>query len=66
MSVDLAGWYGPLEYALRNTASFRAEAIELSAALVDANELTPWLIGTEPPSRRAFRPLLPGDLGCEE
>jgi len=22
VSVDLAGWYGPLEYALRNTASF--------------------------------------------
>lgn len=40
-----------------------------SATLVDAitqaNELTPWLIGTDPPARMAFRPLLPGDPGCE-
>jgi len=42
-----------------------AEAPTLLAALVEANELTPWLIGTDPPSRMAFRPLLPGDPGCE-
>lgn len=41
------------------------EAVELLAALEGANELTPWLIGTEAPSRLAFRPLLPGDAGCE-
>jgi len=42
-----------------------AEAQTLLAALVEANELTPWLIETDPPSRMAFRPLLPGDPGCE-
>jgi len=41
-----------------------AEAVQLVAALAEANEVTPWLIGTDPPSRMAFRPLLPGDLGC--
>jgi len=40
------------------------EAVDLLAALEVANELTPWLIGTEPPARMAFRPLLPGDPGC--
>lgn len=43
-----------------------AEAAQLVAALVAANELTPWLIGAEPPTRMAFRPLLPGDPGCQE
>ena len=41
------------------------EATDLFAALADANELTPWLIGTEPPARMAFRALLPGDAGCQ-
>jgi len=41
------------------------EVEPLLAALVEANELTPWLIGTDPASRMAFRPLLPGDPGCE-
>lgn len=43
-----------------------AEAETLLDALVEANELTPWLIGSDPPSRMAFRPLLPGDPGCED
>lgn len=38
----------------------------LLAVLAQANELTPWLIGTDPPSRMVFRPLLPGDPGCED
>ncbi|MDQ3717285.1 MAG: hypothetical protein M3381_14945 [Actinomycetota bacterium] len=42
------------------------EAADLLGALAEANELTPWLIGTEVPARLAFRPLLPGDPGCEE
>ncbi len=42
------------------------EAADLLAVLQEANELTPWLIGTEPPARMAFRPLLPGDPGCEQ
>lgn len=42
------------------------EATDLLAALQEANELTPWVIGTEPPARMAFRPLLPGDPGCED
>jgi len=42
-----------------------AQAQTLLGALVQANELTPWLIGSEPASRMAFRPLLPGDPGCE-
>ncbi len=42
------------------------EATDLLAALREANELTPWLIGTEPPVRMAFRPLLPGDPGCDQ
>ena len=41
------------------------EAQTLLGALVEANELTPWLVGADPPSRMAFRPLLPGDPGCE-
>ena len=41
------------------------EAAPLLPALQEATELTPWLIGTEPPARMAFRPLLPGDPGCE-
>ncbi|MBA3280075.1 MAG: hypothetical protein H0U22_15455 [Geodermatophilaceae bacterium] len=41
------------------------EAADLLAALAEANELTPWLIGTEPPAQLVFRPLLPGDPGCE-
>ncbi len=42
------------------------EAAALLIALQEANELTPWLIGSEPPARMAFRPLLPGDPGCEQ
>lgn len=41
-----------------------AESDALLAALQQANELTPWLIATDPPARMAFRPLLPGDPGC--
>lgn len=41
------------------------EAQTLLTALAGANELTPWLIGTDPPARMVFRPLLPGDPGCE-
>jgi len=41
------------------------EATTLLEALMEANELTPWLVGTDPASRMAFRPLLPGDPGCE-
>lgn len=40
------------------------EVPTLLAALDQANELTPWLIGSDPPARMAFRPLLPGDPGC--
>ena len=43
-----------------------AETVQLLAALEVSNELTPWLIGTEPPTRMAFRPLLPDDPGCEQ
>lgn len=44
------------------------EAADLLTALQDANELTPWLIGSdsEPPARMAFRPQLPGDPGCKQ
>lgn len=42
-----------------------AEVPTLLAALAEANELTPWLIGTDPPSRMVLRPMLPGDPGCE-
>lgn len=38
----------------------------LLEALVQANELTPWTIGSEPAARMVFRPLLPGDPGCEK
>lgn len=41
-----------------------AEVTELLTALDQANELTPWLIGADPPARMAFRPLLAGDPGC--
>ncbi len=34
-------------------------------ALAAANELTPWVIGSDPPARLVFRPYLPGDPGCE-
>lgn len=40
------------------------QAADLLAALQEVNELTPWLIGTEPPAQLVFRPLLPGDPGC--
>ncbi|MDQ3733784.1 MAG: hypothetical protein M3400_07285 [Actinomycetota bacterium] len=40
------------------------EVPTLLAALAEANELTPWLIGSDPPARMVFRPLLPGDPGC--
>lgn len=36
----------------------------LLEALVQANELTPWTIGSEPAARMVFRPQLPGDPGC--
>jgi len=42
-----------------------ADVPVLLEALSTANELTPWVIGTDPPSRMVFRPFLPGDLGCE-
>jgi len=42
------------------------EATVLHSALVEANELTTWLIGAESATRMAFRPLLPGDSGCQE
>ncbi len=42
------------------------EAADLLTALQEANELTPWLIGSEPPARLAFRSLLPGDPGCQQ
>ncbi len=41
------------------------EAETLLAALGNANELTPWLIGADPPAQMVFRPLLPGDQGCQ-
>lgn len=41
-----------------------AEAAALLDVLERANELTPWLIGTEPATQMVFRPLLPGDPGC--
>lgn len=41
------------------------EAVDLLAVLDGANELTPWLIGTESPANLVFRPLLSGDPGCE-
>lgn len=41
------------------------EAATLVDAIAQANELTPWQIGSDPPARMAFRPLLPGDPGCE-
>jgi len=43
-----------------------ADAAELVAVLEGANELTPWLIGADPPVYLAFRPLLPDDSGCEK
>jgi len=42
------------------------EASQLLEALQEANELTPWLIGSDPPAYFAFRPLLPDDTGCEQ
>jgi len=42
-----------------------SEAATLLDALAQANELTPWLIGADSPARMVFRPLLPGDPGCE-
>ncbi|MDQ4039898.1 MAG: hypothetical protein M3313_16505, partial [Actinomycetota bacterium] len=41
-----------------------AEAQTLLEALGQANELTPWMIGSDPPTPMVFRPLLPGDPGC--
>ncbi len=43
-----------------------AEAAQLHEALQAANELTPWLVGAEPPAYFVFRPLLPGDPGCDQ
>ncbi len=43
----------------------RAEAAQLLLDLAGANELTPWLIGADPPAYLAFRPLLPDEVGCE-
>ncbi|MBA3367570.1 MAG: hypothetical protein H0T99_02645 [Geodermatophilaceae bacterium] len=40
------------------------EAADLLVVVDQANELTPWLIGTQPPAQLVFRPLLPGDPGC--
>ncbi len=42
------------------------EAAQLLEALQAANELTPWLVGSDPPAYFAFRPLLPDDPGCEQ
>lgn len=42
------------------------EVPTLLAALDQANELTRWVIGTEPPARVAVRPMLPDDPGCPE
>jgi len=42
-----------------------SEAVQVVSSLVEANEVTPGLIGTEPAARMTFRPLLPGDPGCE-
>lgn len=47
------------------TAITGPEAAELLAAAEGINALTPWLIGLEPPTRMVFRPLLPGDPGCQ-
>lgn len=42
-----------------------AEVPTLLAALANANALTPWVIEGQVPTPMDFRPLLPGDPGCE-
>lgn len=42
------------------------EVPTLLAALDQADELTPWVIGADPPARMAFRPMLADDPGCPE
>lgn len=42
-----------------------AEVTPLLDALEQANELTPWTIGSDNAVRMVFRPLVPGDSGCK-